>query len=393
MNTEEELKGYLNRLEEGEALVSVQADFRAHYAHVSAEEIVRAEQALLKEGKPLSQVQKLCDIHSALFHGATRQERIQAAEKDVQKQRLQAMKPAEKAQETGHPIHIMTCENEAFKAKLQTLEDTLNQKKGSQAVLAALEDLRDSSFHYDKKDELFLPVLKRHGVPGPADVMWNVDGELRSDLKKNTAAVQNGMDAEKEGAVRAMITRMREMIFKEEKILFPLSEKFFTAEEWQDIYADMPRFGSAWLKEVPVWEKAEIRKEVQPAVQDGIIHLSGGTFTPAQLQGILKTLPLELTFVDDQDINRYFSDEGTLFPRARMALDHPVYECHPQRVVPIVKGVIAQLRSGQKDVISFVTEKHGRKAFVRYMAVRDENGKYLGTLEAVEDISDLQVKA
>jgi DUF438 domain-containing protein len=179
---------------------------------------------------------------------------------------------------------------------------------------------------------------------------------------------------------------MKEMRFKEEKILFPLAEKKFTAEEWQDIYADLSRFGYAWLDEVPVWKQA-VKKQICPGMENGRILLSTGQITVKELEGILNTIPLELTFINAKDENAYFSKEGNLFPRALSALGHQVYECHPSKAVPMVRNVISQLRSGDKNEISFITAKKGRNVFVRYLAVKDEEGNYLGTLEAVEDIT------
>jgi DUF438 domain-containing protein len=118
------------------------------------------------------------------------------------------------------------------------------------------------------------------------------------------------------------------------------------------------------------------------------LHLPGGELTLKELAGILKTLPLELTFIDRDNVARYFKD-GELFPRPTSELGHDVFDCHPPKARPIVETVLDELRSGKQDSVSFVADKHGRKAYVRYLAVRGQQGEYLGTLEAVEDISEI----
>lgn len=78
------LKDYLKRLGNGEDLESVKKDFVQNFSDVDASEIMKAEQELIKEGTPITEVQKLCDVHSALFHGLTKEEKIANAEKAVE---------------------------------------------------------------------------------------------------------------------------------------------------------------------------------------------------------------------------------------------------------------------------------------------------------------------
>lgn len=414
-NRAEALKKYIERLNQGESLESVQKDFREGFGSVDAADIVEAEKLLIEGGTPVSQVQKLCDLHSALFHGDTRKERIESAENEVIRS-LRRKKAAERLLQgnssmpsagsvtvEGHPLNILTRENEEFLKRLDRLHGLLHQDADARTVLECLRDLTESGAHYDKKDELILPPLKRHGVQGPADVMWNVDGELRRANKAAIVELENAIGSHEYTVpqklaeeIEKSATRMREMIFKENKILYPLAEKNFTEEEWQLIDQDMPRFGYAWIRDIPKWGGAAASGREEPSVvlSDGTarqaeVKLPGGSLSLDELEGILRTLPVELTFIDAEDTNRYFSEDSSLFPRAMSALGHKVYECHPPKVIPVVQNVISQLRSGEKDVISFVAPKHGRKALVRYMAVRSGKGEYLGTLEVVEDVTEI----
>ena len=239
----EQLKEYLRRLGAGEALESVRADFVKQFSDVEASEIMQAEQELLKEGTPLTEVQKLCDVHSALFHGATKEERIANAEKEVEASRKRianaedgadASLKREKLQEelakrekfekkeysdkhtkaaeliaiVGHPLYTFTKENEA-------LAELLKQFKESRSEELLLK-IRDLSVHYAKKGDLLYPQLKvKYGISGPSDVMWTVDDEIRDEL--NALAKQRDQketDAWKQ-RLNAVLTRMEEMIYKE----------------------------------------------------------------------------------------------------------------------------------------------------------------------------------
>lgn len=418
MSSAEVLKHYLERLQQGEPLGSVQEDFARSFGTVSAEEIAVAEQELIHGGTSVMEVSRLCDLHSALFRGATRQERIRNAEKAVmeaekkkkaacipKEKSMNRMPSAESAGIPGHPLWILTKENEQLERRLDALQDALEEGADAAKICEKLQDLAEAGSHYDKKDELILPALSRCGVAAPADVMWTVDGELRKTnaalLEKMEEAAGTGTDPDPSvpADLEKYRKRAQEMCFKEEKVLFPLAEKYFTKKQWQGIALDMPRFGFAFIREeeIPAWQgETEEKREPLPSVLPGgrskdevRIALRGGTMSLKELEGILRAIPLELTFVDAEDINRYFSENGSLFPRAMTALDQPVRDCHPPKAGPVVEKVLESLRSGQKDVVSFVTNRRSRKVLVRYLAVRGRDGAYLGTLEAVEDISGI----
>ena len=184
------LKGYLKRLNAGEDLESVRADFVKNFSDVEAYEIMNAEQELLKEGTPLSEVQKLCDVHSALFHGATTEEKIANAEKAVEDSLIRKkvaselakrdsfpeadysdknVRAAELAAIPGHPLYTFTKENEAFTALLARFRAERDE--------SLVAKFREVSIHYAKKGDLLYPHLKvKYGISGPSDVMWTEIG-------------------------------------------------------------------------------------------------------------------------------------------------------------------------------------------------------------------------
>lgn len=350
-NTDKEqaaqIKVLLDRLNTGEPFEKVQEDFRRQFAQADPQAIMDAEHQLMNEGMAAEEIQPLCDLHSTLFHGA---ESCHAA-----------------PLEPGHPLYLLAMENEALKKRLdQPGED----------LLLWLKSLEPIGLHYAKKDALILPVLKHHGYPGPNTVMWNADDEIRQSLHELTAKGEAVSGAE----VNELIGRIKEMLYKEETILFPLAMRHFTEKEWQIIRKDMDRYGFAWDIAVPAWNK----KIASVETSDGRILLAGGSLTVEQLDAMLKLLPMELTFIDDQDINRYFSENAHLFARPQIALNNPVYDCHPPKAQAMVRSVISQLKSGQKDVISLKGRKKGQDVLIQYMAVRSDAGKYLGVLEIVQ---------
>ena len=106
----------------------------------------------------------------------------------------------------------------------------------------------------------------------------------------------------------------------------------------------------------------------------------------SQLTALLNTIPMEITFVDADNINRFFNEGPKVFKRPAMAIGREVFSCHPPKVEPIVRSIIEDFRAGRKGCVPIWMKKNGRTVYVNYMAVRDKEHNYLGTLEVVQDM-------
>ena len=529
----EALRSLLDRLSEGEDLESVRADFVRDFKDVDPAEIMRAEQGLMESGMPLSKVQKLCDVHSALFHGDTREEKIANAERAVQASLKNHAGKEEKnyinknveadalIQIPGHPLSTFTKENEALgqylentKARWESLVEILSGKTGGknkaeiaekskgaqgaegaketpdwEALLAAFSEeltkLRSFTVHYAKKGDLLYPLLKvKYDISGPSQVMWTVDDEIRdtlgelnrelSEKSKGVRVLRNtgeDWDDEEEEYIRskaeiaesilnsfflknylAVRNRMEEMIYKEENILFPMCALQFQKEEWIQIYFDSKDYDACFSIENATWKEAEENgntpekwRAVEAAGEsereksgketseehsgdfhnaalpqgagkmledllrrveslegksgnrgesssalDGEIIMPGGHLKKNELIAMLNTLPVEITFVDKDNINRFFNEGPKVFKRPQMAIDREVFSCHPPKVEPMVRMIIGNFRDGKEDEVPIWMEKGGKPFLVRYMAVRDKEQNYVGTLEAVTDMTEVK---
>ncbi len=122
-----------------------------------------------------------------------------------------------------------------------------------------------------------------------------------------------------------------------------------------------------------------------------MIELETGSLTPERLESLFGALPLEITFVDERGIVRFYNrPPGMLFKRSVDVLGRSVLECHPERSRPAVERVLADLESGESDVAEFVKRVGGRVVHIRYIAVRGRGGGYLGCLEAAQDITRIK---
>ena len=384
----EQLKSFLKRLGTGEELGAVREDFVSQFAHVEASEIMKAEQGLMREGTPLAEVQQLCDLHSALFHGSTIHEQMDAEHAKVEA----VLEAQEKSQSVvtlvetvGHPLNRLTEENKALEALIEATKVKVASKT---ATVDDVNEVRQVSIHYAKKGDLLYPHLKvAYDISGPSLVMWTVDGDIRDGFGRLARAesIDDAWYEEFDG----LLTRAQEMIYKEQNILFPICAENFSTEEWYQIYKDTEQYEEIFGVERVAWAEAESALAAKAAPTSGdsnTIALIGGSLTLEQLDAMLNTMPMEITFVDHVDINRYFNDGEKVFKRPTTAIGRDVFSCHPPKVEPIVRGIIESFRNGERDKVAVWLEKVGRPFYVNYMAVRDQNNNYLGTLELVQDM-------
>ena len=214
--------------------------------------------------------------------------------------------------------------------------------------------------------------------------MWTVDDEIRDEL--GSLDQEKTHDAGWNERLDAVLTRAEEMIYKEQNILFPICAVNFSEEEWFGIYHDSKDYAVCFGVQQETWDDAENREKPDAAAPDGEIVMPGGHMTLEQLTALLNTLPIEITFIDAENINRFFNEGPKVFKRPAMAIDREVFSCHPPKIEPMVRQIIDDFRNNRRDEVPVWMEKNGRTFLVKYMAVRDKAGNYLGTVEVVQDM-------
>ncbi len=373
------IKDLIRQLHAGKSVDEVKAQFADAFDGVSASEISEAEQALISDGLPVSEVQQLCDVHAAVL--GTLVEEIHVPASDI----------------PGHPVHTIKAENRALEvlinerikpgiAALRAGED------GAEKQLAAdVEALRQIDKHYVKKEMLLFPYMEKYGITAPPKVMWGVDDEIRALVKEAARLIASGDSAAADKA-EAAVNKVAEMIFKEENIMLPMLLEVLTGEEWKHIAEQSGEIGYCLIDEPPVWQPAEA--QAQPpsaAVQAGDITLPTGYLSVQEVTALLDTLPIDITFVGRDDTVRYFSQGAErVFPRTKAIIGRKVTDCHPPASVHIVEDIVADLKSGKKDHEDFWIHMGGKYVYIRYYAVRDAAGEYLGVLEVTQDIAPIQ---
>jgi len=367
-----EIKNLLKKLNQGVSMHDVQMEFMEKFSDVTYDEILEAEQSLIKDGIEVKEVMRLCDVHSVMFHDSIRS--TDEALKEVK----------------GHPLQIMKMENDEIDKLLISIKKIPFDREHVDEIKEALLKLKEIKKHYGKKEELYFRKLEKYGVSGPTTVMWGVDDEIY----KNISALERTIDKDNMESLRdrldTTLARAQEMIFKEEKILFPLAEEKFTDDDWQEVYRDSDEFGYCLISNVEKWDGYHGEKKMEMSSMDGVVKLPTGELRVNQLEAILRTMPIDVTFIDEKDIVRFFTNgENRIFPRPLSALGQEVYGCHAPKTVAIVKMVVEDFKSGKRDTYSRRIKNDKVDILVRYYAIRDLEGKYLGTLETSMNLGKL----
>lgn len=377
------LKEIIQKLHRGTPPDEVRATLRAMVRETSSSEIAAMEQELIAGGMPVEEVKSMCDLHSQVL-------------------REVLVEPVQIAPPPGHPLDTFARENEALKnaiAEMRELASIGGAAPDLEAWRGAFGRLMDVEKHYLRKENLLFSCLERHGITGPSKVMWGKDDEVRELLKAlgETLAV-DAMSADEaalvvETIVEPALAALEEMISKEERILLPMSRETLTEDEWAEIWQESPRFGFCLVEPRTGYRPpAAASPDKVASVRAGeALVFPSGTLDLGQLKGIFAALPVDITFVDADDRVRFFSEgPDRVFERSKAILGREVHHCHPPKSVHIVEEIVASFRDGRQHVAEFWIQLKGRFVHIRYFAVRDDEGAYLGTLEVTQDLTRLR---
>ncbi|BFH11256.1 DUF438 domain-containing protein [Paenibacillus melissococcoides] len=387
---QEQLKQIIKQLHEGKPVDEVRAQFEEAVGDVTVAEISALEQALIgEEGIPVEEVQRLCSVHTAVFKGS-----IQELHRSAQPE-----------EQNGHPVHTFKLENRELERllhfKLSLHMDRFMQDGSERSREKVLEDLKlmmEIDKHYSRKENLLFPYLEQYGIHGPTQVMWGVDDRIRADVKAVRQAIcdlSSDDIEEREGIaarLRSLVQEMDEMIFKEENILLPMALQTLTEDEWVRIAAESGEIGYCFIERPAEWkpERAPAESE-DTAISEGYIRLETGVVSLKQLELILNHLPVDITFIDEHDVVRYFSHgPDRLFTRTKSVIGRTVQNCHPPQSVHIVNRLLDDFKSGVRDAEDFWIRMKDKYVLIRYFAIRDTDGRYMGTLEFTQNIAPLQ---
>ena len=381
---QERLKEIVQDLHEGSDIKAVRKRFAELIRNVSPEEIAQMEQALIAEGVPVEQVQKVCDVH------------VQVFEQALGRQRKSRVLP-------GHPVHTYLEENKTARKVLKRIRPLLRQvSRGARAeeFEKELEQLKRIEIHYQRKENQLFPYLEQVDFTGPSKVMWGKHDEIRAQLRELETAYREQDWGRFTSVGRGLLRAIRRMIFMEEKILFPTSLKKLSDKQWVEIRRGEGEIGYAWVQPGNLWDPSVVAagseskvsgQEDAAAQSPAEMALDEGKLNLEQINLMLKNLPLDVTYVDENDRVRYYSQGlERIFPRSPAVIGRAVQNCHPPASVHVVEKILDSFKRKEKDQAEFWLTLKDRFIHIRYFAIYDRKGEYRGVVEVSQDVTDIR---
>lgn len=381
---------------------------------ISPFEIAFIEQQLVREGIKPDDILKVCDIHVDMFREYLATQELEGVPE-------------------GHPLDMLIRENiEIMKAAealslygsaIKNAEDITEKKRHLGITLNILANLKDMiRRHYRKNQMLLFPYFEKRGIYAVPRVLWGREDQVLVEIRKILGSKpETGEEIDKLAEALAKISMgITDIAFRENKILYPTAWMLLSEGEWAAIHELAKEFGyivsteKKWVPsskpiypymvtgEIPKDKLEKLPSEIKRAigeitpdnyrvVRDDDIDLETGFLRREEIINIFKHLPLELTYADSRNRVRFFtmSRLSKGFPRSKTIIGRKIEYCHPPRLEKYVMKNVELLKKQGLTSREFWTRMGGRIIRVLIVGVRNDKGEYLGTLELVEDMTDI----
>ncbi|PCI36210.1 MAG: histidine kinase [Flavobacteriaceae bacterium] len=304
----------------------------------------------------------------------------------------------------GHPLKVYYQEGELIQELLLELYE-VDPVEDFQKYFNQFNHLITIEKRFARKENQLFPYLEKHGWNGPSQGMWSFHDTLRDQIRllkgfneeKNTEKIVENLPYLIEGIKRLMSI--------EDTRLFPNSMDLLSEDDWKEFYVGDEEIG--WmLKETPApYPAVEVATEEETYVHpskdfkkrelsfslENTFHYDEGHMTPEQVNLLLRFLPVDITYVDENDkVIFYNRGKDRVFPRSKGIIGREIRFCHPPKSVDMVLRIVDEFKAGTKDTAEFWINFKGQMIHIRYFAIRDKDNVYKGVIEMSQDITDIQ---
>lgn len=313
----------------------------------------------------------------------------------------------------GHPIDAYRRENEKAK-ELLAIGDELSQKTFiPNNWLEFMEKLMEYKVHFARKQNQLYSALERKGFDRPSTTMWTYDNYIRDTMNKAKQLLEEGNAGLFLATYNEMATDLRDLMEKEELILYPTALKLISANEFEEMKSgdreigfcliDMPECVKPSGEAENSGKEADFRGEltelltkyglggVKEDMKTKILDVSEGKLTLEQINLLYRHFPVDISFVDENELVAFYTDTPhRVFPRSKGVIGRKVSNCHPPKSVHLVEEIIEKFRSNEQSKAEFWINKDDLFIYIVYVAVRDDSGKFRGVLEMMQDCTHIR---
>jgi DUF438 domain-containing protein len=318
----------------------------------------------------------------------------------------------------GHPIRTYIDETVEISKILSSIETLLDKKFIKNQWLELYDKLSQISIHLSRKQNQLFTALEEKGFDKPSKIMWTLDNNIKDIIRKSKSLLKEDNDKAFLELQPKVLELIRDMLVKETEILFPTSIELLSNEDFAKMRIGDDEIGYCLIDNPPSF-KTEILPKVNssfrnvlnmdidllkdlaavlqkhgvssPTKEDEVLNVSQGLLTLKQINLIFKHLPVDLSYVDENELVKFYSDtKHRVFPRSAGVIGRAVQNCHPRESVHTVEEIIKAFKSGEQDEAEFWLEMGGKFIYIIYNAVRDNEGNFKGVLEMMQDVTHIR---
>lgn len=312
----------------------------------------------------------------------------------------------------GHPIRTYLDEVEAIRRVLKEIRDMVKRKFIKNQWAELYEKLGEINIHFSRKQNQLFAALESKGFDKPSKVMWTLDNNIKDIIRKAKECLEKNNNDKFLSLQDEVVEMVEDMMVKEEEILFPtamdlLSEEDFIKMRKGDdeigycLIEPPLSYGSKEERSIDKFSNTELLKDLAKVLQKhGLVNtlsngeeldVSQGKLTLDRINLIFKHLNVDLSYVDEHEIVKFYSDtKHRIFPRSAGVIGRKVQNCHPRESVDTVQEIIRAFREGEHDEAEFWLEIGGKFIYIIYTAVRDDEGNFRGVLEMMQDVTKIR---
>ena len=315
----------------------------------------------------------------------------------------------------GHPLQTYTDEAVAIEQLLREMEQKLSSKFIKNEWLDLYTKLNQINTHFSRKQHQLFSALERKGFDRPSRIMWTFDDRVRDAIKDAFELLKADKDKEFIDSQAQVIHLVRDILEKEREVLYPTSLKLLSDEEFAEMRKGDDEIGYCLIENPPVYLSlhsenktpkeanknsllADLQEvlskhglKTQSSSKDEVLSVSNGKLTLDQINLIYKHMQVDLSYVDENDIVKFYTDsKHRIFPRSPGVIGREVQNCHPRESLSMVEAIIDAFKKGEQDQADFWIDKGDKFIYIIFNAVRDDEGVFKGVLEMMQDVTHIR---
>ncbi|MEG1161417.1 PAS domain-containing protein [Bacteroides sp.] len=312
----------------------------------------------------------------------------------------------------GHPIDAYLRENIKMKELLHQGGELLQKPFIINAWSELMEIIVQYKRHFSRKQNQLYSALERKGFDRPSTTMWVYDDHIRDEMNEAMELLNEKRTERFTETFAALSVDLHDLMSKEELILYPTALKLISSEEFEEMKSgdreigffliDMPEYGKAKEGGVQSSSTGNFMEDLAILLAkhgvnqtgndpNAILDVAEGKLTLEQINLLFRHMPVDISFVDENELVAFYTDTPhRVFPRSKGVIGREVRNCHPPKSVHLVEEIIEKFRTGEQSRAEFWINKPDVFIYIVYVAVRDENGKFRGVMEMMQDCTRIR---